>query len=296
MSGSAAKLVLDARATVGEGPVWDAGRGVLWWVDILAGLVHSFDPTSGSDQTIPVGPTVGSVAVCANGNLLVAAQCEVAILEPETRRWEPIAKFAADVPMRRSNDGKCDPVGRFWLGRMAVDATEGNGSLLRIEKDATTTTVISGLTIPNGLAWSLDRQRMYFVDSPQGMIMEYRYDAETGEIGSGCCLIRFPDKGALPDGMTIDAEGSLWVAMWGGSCVQRVSPDGRIADRIDLPVSQVSSCTFGGDDLTDLYITTAREDFKPADADREPTAGGLYLVRPGVRGTPAVPFSGCLTD
>lgn len=292
MRGVSTELVLDARATVGEGPVWDANRRVLWWVDILGGRVHAFDPTSGSDRTIPVGPTVGSLALCADGNLLVAAQREVAVLEPDTGRWAPIVEFETESPVRRSNDGKCDPAGRFWIGRMALDATAGAGSLLRIERHGTVTTVLAGLTIPNGLAWSLDAKRMYFIDSPQGMVMEYPYDVETGEIGPGHSLVRFADGGGSPDGMTIDTEGFLWVAKWGGSCVQRISPEGHLADRIDLPVSQVSSCAFGGDDLTDLYITTAREDFGPADIAREPTAGGLYRARPGARGLPPLPFDG----
>lgn len=287
-----AELVLDARAIVGEGPVWDAKRRVIWWVDIPRGLVHSFEPTSGADRTFPVGPSVGSVALCADGSLLVAALRELALLEPETGRWTPIVKFETEAPRRRSNDGKCDPRGRFWIGRMALDGAAGVGSLLRIEPDRTATTVLAGLSIPNGLAWSLDAQRMYFVDSTQGVVMEHPYDVETGEIGPGHSLIRFAEGEGAPDGMTIDAEGYLWVALWGGSRVQRISPEGRLADRIDLPVSQASSCTFGGDDLTDLYITTAREHFSPADITREPTAGGLYRARPGVRGLPPVTFAG----
>jgi sugar lactone lactonase YvrE len=287
-----AELVLDARASVGEGPVWDVTRRVLWWVDILGGMVHAFEPTSGLDRAMPIVPTVGSLALCADGNLLVAAQREIAILEPETGRWTPIVKFGTEWPERRSNDGKCDPAGCFWFGRMALDAAAGAGSLLRIDREGAATTVLAGLAIPNGLAWSLDARRMYFIDSSQGSVMEYPYEVDTGEIGPGHSLVRFADHDGAPDGMTIDTEGFLWVAVWGGSCVQRISPAGRLVDRIDLPVSQVSSCAFGGDELTDLYITTAREDFGPADIAREPTAGGLYRARPGVRGLPPVPFAG----
>jgi sugar lactone lactonase YvrE len=285
------ELVLDARAIVGESPVWDAVRGVLWWVDIPRGIVHSFNPKSGLDQTFPAGPTVGSVALCTDGNILVAAQSEVGILEPETRRWKPIINFADDASAHRSNDGKCDPAGRFWLGRMAIDAAPGRGSLSRIEQNCIITTMIEGLTIPNGMAWSLDFKRMYFVDSPQRAVVEYPYDVESGEIGSNRCLIQFADPTALP-GMTIDSEGAIWVAMWGGSCVLRISPAGQVIDRIDLPVSQVASCTFAGDDLFDLYITTAREDFSAADIKREPTSGGLFRLRTGVCGTLPALFSG----
>ena len=286
------ELVSDAHATVGEGPVWDAARGILWWVDIPAGLVHRFDPRRGADGTVAVGSAVGAVALRRDGTLLVALAERLAILDPDSGRLESLLSFASGDRSLRCNDGKCDPAGRFWVGRMAPDGALGEGALLRIDADLTPVMRLTGLSIPNGLGWSLDGRRMYFVDSAWCEVRSYPYDPETGVMGDGRTLVRLPNDGSVPDGLTVDAEGHLWVARWGAGCVVRIAPDGSIAGRVDLPASQVSSVTFGGDDLGDLYITTAHEDFSAADLAREPLAGGLFRCRPGVRGLPPIPFAG----
>jgi sugar lactone lactonase YvrE len=287
------ELVVDAGAEVGESPVWDPTRAVLWWVDIPAGLVHRFDPRTGADRTLAVGSAVGAVALRRDGTLLAALADGLAALDPDSGQAGILVRLApGGGPPLRCNDGKCDPAGRFWVGRMAYDAAGGAGSLLRVDARGSVLTRLEGLTIPNGLGWSADGRRMYFLDSAWCEVREYSYDPATGAMGDGRTLARFADDGSVPDGLTVDEEGYLWVARWGAGCVVRVAPDGSIAGQVDLPVSQVSSCTFGGDDLGDLYITTAREDFGPADLAREPHAGGLFRCRPGVHGLPAVPFEG----
>ena len=286
------ELVSDAHATVGEGPVWDAARGILWWVDIPAGLVHCFDPRRGADGTVAVGSAVGAVALRRDGTLFVALAERLAMLDPDSGQLESLLSFAAGDRSLRCNDGKCDPAGRFWVGRMAPDGALGEGALLRIDADLTLVARLTGLSIPNGLGWSFDGRRMYFVDSAWCEVRSYPYDPETGVMGDGRTLVRLPNDGSVPDGLTVDAEGHLWVARWGAGCVVRIAPDGSIAGRVDLPASQVSSVTFGGDDLGDLYITTAHEDFSAADLAREPLAGGLFRCRPGVRGLPPIPFAG----
>ena len=285
------ELVSDAHATVGEGPVWDAARGALWWVDIPAGLVHCFDPRRRADTTVAVGSAVGAVALGRDGTLLVALAERLAILDPESGRLESLLSFAPGDRSLRCNDGKCDPAGRLWVGRMAPDGALGEGTLLRIDTDLTLVARLTGLSIPNGLGWSLDGQRMYFADSAWGEVREYPYDQETGAMGDGRPLVQFPNDLSVPDGLTVDADGYLWVARWGAGCVVRVAPDGSVVGQVDLPVSQVSSCTFGGDDLGDLYITTAHEDFGASDLAREPLAGALFRCRPGVRGLPPIPFA-----
>jgi sugar lactone lactonase YvrE len=277
------ELVVDAHASVGEGPVWDAGRGVLWWVDITAGLVHRFDPHEGIDAAILVGASVGCVALRGDGSLLVALPDRLSVLDPERGTVEKLLDLP-DGQGIRSNDGKCDPAGRLWLGRMADNATAGRGSLLRVDPDLAVVPVTSGLTIPNGLGWSEDGRTMYFVDSPCCEVRRYEYDLATGRMGDGRRLIAFPDDGSVPDGLTLDAEGCIWVARWAAGCVVRVAPDGELLERIDFPVSQTTSCAFGGDDLGDLYVTSAHEDFGPGDFAREPLAGGLFRCRPGVGG------------
>jgi len=288
-----AELVLDARATLGESPVWDPDRRLLWWVDILGKVIHGFDPATGSDRAVAIGEAVGAVALRATGGLVFAAAGRIAALDPETGRIEDIVAFDPETPARRMNDAKCDPTGALWVGRMALDGAPGLGSLLRLDPDLRLTTVETGLAVPNGMAWSTDGRRMYFIDSMRRQVTVHAFDAATRTIKPGRPLLTLPDEAGLPDGMTIDADACLWVAMWDGGCVLRIAPDGRPIDRIDVPgVSQASSCTFGGDDLGDLYITTARETFTDDDAAREPTAGGLFRVRPGPRGVAADRFAG----
>lgn len=293
------ELVADAGATLGEGPAWDATRGVLWWVDITAGLVHRFDPQTGDDRTVAVGSPVGAVALRRDETLLAAVAERLAILDPATGEVATLLAFEAADPPLRCNDGKCDPAGRFWVGRMAFDAAPGAGVLLRVDHDLTVVAQMAGLAIPNGLGWSPDGRTMYFTDSTWGEVRAYPYDPATGTMGAGRTLVRFADDasvpdGSVPDGLTVDAEGCLWVALWGGSRVVRIAPDGSLVGRVDLPVSRMTSCAFGGDDLADLYITTARGDdpANAADPAREPLAGGLFRCRPGVRGLPPVPFAG----
>ena len=287
------ELAADARATLGEGPAWDAGRGVLWWVDITEGIVHRFDPRTGADGTFDVGSAVGAVALRGDGTLLAAVADGLANLDPGGARGpEVLLPLGATGDGLRCNDGKCDPAGRFWVGRMALDLAPGAGSLLRVDADLAVTTRLIGLTIPNGLGWSPDGRTMYFVDSTWGEVRAYDYDASTGSMGEGRPLIHLPHDGSVPDGLTVDAEGCLWVAIWGGGRVVRVGPDGTIVGQVALPVSRVTSCTFGGDDLADLYITTARGDADTADPAGEPLAGALFRCRPGVRGLPPVPFAG----
>lgn len=286
------ELVADRRAALGEGPLWDPAGGVLWWVDVFAGLVHRTDPRTGADRAFEVGSPVSAVTLRRDGSVLAAAATGLVAVDLEGGQPRTLLAFAHDDGDSRCNDGKCDPAGRFLVGRMAMDAAPGRGSLVCVSPDLRVTTRLTGLAIPNGLAWSPDGGVMYYVDSVWGEVRAYPYEVSTGELGGPRTLVRFPDDGSLPDGMTIDVEGHLWLARWGAGCVVRVSPDGAIVDRVDLPVSRVTSCTFGGDDLGDLYITTARGDTADGDEDREPSAGGLFRCRPGVPGTPPVLFAG----
>ncbi len=285
------ELVVPARAELGEGPTWDPGRSVLWWVDITAGLVHRHEPGGIPDAVTDVGSPVGAVLHRRGGGLVVALADRLAALDPDTGVLEPLLDLEPSAG-RRSNDAKVDPAGRLWLGRMAIDAAPGAGTLVRVEPDRSVTPMLDGLAIPNGLDWSPDGRTMYFVDSAWGEVRAYPFDPPTGSMGEGHPLVRLGGDGALPDGLTVDGEGFLWVAIWGGGCVVRVAPDGSVAGRVGLPASQVTSCAFGGPDLGDLYITTARERFTPEDDAREPLAGGLFRCRPGVTGRAPFTFAG----
>ncbi|HEX7496902.1 MAG TPA: SMP-30/gluconolactonase/LRE family protein [Candidatus Limnocylindrales bacterium] len=293
-----AELVLDAHAELAEGPLWDVERQVLWWVDITAGRVHRFDPATGADAVVEIGRPVGCVALCEDGGLVVAAPEALLALNPETGVLEPIARFAPGPVPLRCNDGTCDPQGRFWIDRLALDRAPGASSLVRLGAPGPVSewtgfeTVLRGLTIPNGLDWSADGKRMYFVDSPTRVVSVFDFDATSGAIANGRPFAHVDTSlglpaSAVPDGLTVDEEDCLWVAVWGGGCVLRFTADGSLLARIDIPVARVSSCAFGGTDLTELFITTAWEDATPDELAAQPSAGGIFRARPGVRGRPA---------
>jgi sugar lactone lactonase YvrE len=289
------ELVLDARATLAEGPLWDAARGVLWWVDILDGDVHAFDPVAGTDRAIAVGSEVGCVAPMADGRLVAGTTDRIVALDPDSGERETLVTFGPAAVRLRCNDGRCDPAGRFWVGRMAFDGAAGHAGLLRLDPDGRLSTVLTGLAIPNGLGWSSDGRTLAFIDSARREVSRYPYDPASGALGTGGTLLSFESLDlppeAVPDGMAVDVDDGLWVAVWGGGCVLHVSPDGAVLDRLLLPVSRPSSCAFGGPDLADLYVTTAREGLDPEREAREPQAGGLFRFRPGVRGRPADAFA-----
>jgi sugar lactone lactonase YvrE len=286
------ELVLDARAELGEGPVWDERLRRLVWVDIQRGRVHLYDPEAGRCRHLRAGQPVGAAAPSAHGGLVLALAGGFARLDVETGALAMIAEVEADRPENRMNDGACDAVGRFWAGTMALDTRPGAGSLYRLDPDGRVTRVLTDVTISNGLDWSLDGRTMYYVDSPTRRIDRFDYDPATGEIGNRRPFVSIPEEAGLPDGLTVDAEGGVWVALWGGAALHRYGPDGRLDRVVPLPVTQPTSCAFGGPDLADLYVTSARMELSPEQRRRQPQAGGLFRLRPGVAGRPAHAFEG----
>jgi sugar lactone lactonase YvrE len=284
------ELVLDARAELGEGPVWDTASGRIFWVDITRGLVHRFDPATSSDEAIDVGRPVGAAVPTASGSLALAIEDGFAIMDPGTGRVDTVAAVAPAGTMM--NDGTCDPGGRFWAGTKDAQGERPIGSLYRMDPDRTVVEVLTGIAISNGLAWSPDARTMYYIDSPTYGVDAFDFDPETADVSNRRRVVDLPRGYGLPDGMTIDEEGFLWVAFWSGSAVRRFAPDGRVVAQVRFPASQVTSCAFGGDDLSDLYVTSARIGLSPAQLEREPHAGGLFRLQPGVRGLPQQPFAG----
>ena len=277
-------LLVDAHAVVGEGPFWHQEEAVLYWVDITGKLVHRYDPASGQDTTIDVGQAVGAARPRRSGGLVLALQDGFAALDTATGRVEWLAEVEKDDPTNRMNDGACDSAGRFWAGTMSFTERQGAGSLYRLDVDHRVTLMLGDLTISNGIGWSPDDRIMYYIDSTTGRLDAFDFDAARGTIGNRRMLAEMDLPGAVPDGLTVDAEGYIWVALWGGWCVRRYAPDGRLDRPIELPVSQVSACAFGGADLADLYITSASANLSDEQRAREPHAGALFRCRPGVRG------------
>ena len=279
------------RAELGESPCWDARAGLLCWVDIPAGTIHRYDPADGSRDSIAVGQPVGAVAPRAAGGLVTAVRDGFALCDPASRTFELVARVEADRPGNRMNDGKCDPAGRFFAGTKAEDDTPGAGALYRLDPDLAVTRVVGDVTISNGLDWSADGRLFYFIDSPTRRIDVFDRDPGTGEIAGRRSFVELPVGAGWPDGLTVDAEGCVWVALWGGGAVRRYRPDGRLVHILRLPASRVTSCVFGGLDLDVLYVTTAAAE--PGSAlPAEPDAGSLFACRVGVVGRQAHAFAG----
>jgi sugar lactone lactonase YvrE len=289
---SDAELVLDYQAELGEGPVWDAGASCLWFVDILRGRIHRFDPATRALETFEVGSMVGAVVPAEGGDLVLAVHDGFARFDLATRRLTMIAEVEADRPDQRMNDGKCDAAGRFWAGTMALDERAGAGALYRLDPGGEVHTMLHHVSISNGLDWSNDGRLMYFVDSPTQSIDVFDFDLAAGTIANRRSLLRVGPVHGMPDGLTLDADGYIWVSLWGGGGVRRYAPDGSLDAIIRLPTTYPTSCAFGGPDLRDLYITTAAIRLSESERGNQPQAGGLFRCRPAVGGRPSHRFKG----
>ena len=279
-----AELVLDARAELAEGPSWLAERGLLAWVDITAGLVHLFDPATGADRALEVGQPVGAAVPTDDGRLALAVRDGFALLDLDREEVGLIVEVERELTGNRMNDGKSDPAGRFWAGTMAVDMRAGAGALYRLDAERKVELMVPGVSISNGLGWSPDGRLMYYIDSPQGRVDVFDFDATSGAIANRRPFAQA--QGGDPDGMAVDARGGLWVAIWGAGKVLHFLPDATLSDEIELPALQVTSCCFGGPELQDLYITSAWQGMTAEQRAREPLAGGIFRSRPGVQGQP----------
>lgn len=290
-----AELVLKAEAIIGEGSLWDAEGQRLLWVDIASGEIHSFDPASGGDRLIfKTDQHIGTVVQRERGGLVAAMRRGLYFIDEKTGACEFICNPEEDKPHNRFNDGKCDPAGRFWAGTMDMETHGiGAGSLYRLGTDLKCTRMEGGVTISNGIVWSPDEKTMYYTDTPTGVVWAYDYDVESGDISSRRTAVTLQKGEGGPDGITIDADGMLWVAQWGGWQVGRYDPrSGKKIGRVDVPAAQVASCALGGANLDELYITTARENLTQAQLEGQILAGSVFVANAGVRGLRANRFKG----
>jgi sugar lactone lactonase YvrE len=286
---SPVRNVLQARARLGEGPLWDEETQSLFWVDIFNHRVNRFDPAAGRHREYEVGDVVAAMALGPSHTLVLALRHDLALLDLLTGELEHLAEVERERPGVRLNDGKCDAQGRFWIGSMSEE--EGDGSLHRFDPDGTIRRMETGLTISNGLGWSPDDRTFYLTDSPRRRIYAYDFDLDGGGISNRRVWAEL-DGERVPDGLSVDEEGCVWSAQWGGGCVIRFSPDGREVDRVDLPVPRPTSCTFGGRDRRDLYVTSASIGMTEEEVDESPASGDLFCVRTEVAGLPAHRFGG----
>lgn len=284
----AVDVALELDMTLGEGAFWDTARGSLVWVDILNGHIHEL--AGSAHRVYDVDTHVGVAAARAGGGWVLAVREGFAAFDPETQRTEILHRI--EVPGTRMNDGNVDRHGRFYAGSMLYTEEADGGRLYRLDADLSVHVVLEPVSVSNGIDWSMDGKSVYYVDSPTLTIARFEFDDGTGTWSNGATFARLEAGEGFPDGLTVDADGCVWLAVWDGAQVRRYTPDGRIDRIVQVPAPRVTSCGFGGSDLATLYITTARVGLSPSQLDEYPLSGSLFALHPGVTARARYAFAG----
>jgi sugar lactone lactonase YvrE len=267
------EIAVRANAKLAEGPRWDAVARRLLWVDIEGCELHVLE--RGEDRAFGVEAMVGAAAPTAEGGVLLALADRLALLDPADESVRTLVRLPHG-PAMRSNDGACDAAGRLWIGTMALDAMRGAGALYRY--DGELRRMLGGVTLSNGIGWTPDDTRMYYIDSPLQRVDVLDFELASGSLDDRRPFVSIDERDGIPDGLAVDDEGGVWVALYGGSCIRRYNEKGRLDAVLQVPAENVTSCCFGGDDGRSLFVTTAAPD------------GNVYVTRPGVSGPPAHAF------
>jgi sugar lactone lactonase YvrE len=270
----------------GEGPFWDAANDRLLLVDMLAGAIVEV-AADGGTRRHELGGVAAAIRARSGGGYLLAIENRFALLDSDLTQQQLLPPVFTD-PRIRMNDGGCDPQGRCYIGTMAYDETPAAGTLYRLDPDRSVHVTLRGVTISNGLQWNRAGDTVFYDDTPTGRVDSFDFDAASGDFTHRRTFTEI-SGGGNPDGMAIDEEDGIWVALWGGSAVHRYDKTGQLDLVIDLPVSNVTACTFGGPDLRTLYITTSRQGLDPQD---QPDAGAVFRYDAGVRGAAQHAFAG----
>jgi xylono-1,5-lactonase len=284
------QCIADVQAVLGEGPVWVAREAALYWLDIKGLKIFRL----GDDGTRSEWPThlrIGSLAPRRSGGFIAGTEDGIAIVDPVADRFEIVANPESDLPDNRFNDGKVDRRGRFWAGTMDDAEKAASGTLYCVDPDLTWSAIDSSYKVTNGPAFSPSGDTMYHNDSARQVTYAFDMDS-AGNAANRRTFLQFGAGDGYPDGMTVDSEGYLWIAFWGGWCLRRYSPDGEWVETIKMPVQRPTSCAFGGRDLDRLYVTSASIGLDDDALKMQPNAGGLFMFTPGVRGLADVPFDG----
>lgn len=284
-----AELILNAKATLGEGPAWDSKTQTLYWVDILEKRIYA-----GTQILAQLDDVIGCLAPRKNGHLILSlseaeGRLGFADLEPDTAQLTVLTTLD-EIQTNRVNDGKCDPAGRFLAGTMDMNEKDPNGALYSFDGKQVTR-LLDGITISNGLAWSVDHKIFYYIDTPTRAVKAFDYDLATGQIENPRVAVYIPESLGWPDGMTSDTDDNLWIAIWGGAQMTKWNPrTGKLLEQIPVPALHTSSCVFGGKDMNELYVTSARVGMSEADLKKYPLSGGLFKVITNVGGMPTFEF------
>jgi sugar lactone lactonase YvrE len=279
------ELHYNAKATLGEGPAWDAKTQTLYWVDVLEKRIYA-----GSKLFLQLDDFVSCLAPRKDGGLVIAQRFGFWTFDPETNKLFTLASPKGEPSNNRFNDGKCDARGRFVAGTMDHNEQETSGSLYSLSPEGRLKKLLKDVRISNGLAWSPDCKTLYYIDTPTREVKAFDYDIETGQIANPRVIIHFEDTFGWPDGMTTDSSGNLWIAMWGGARITQWKPKGMLLEQFGIPALNPTSCVFGGPDMNELFITTARVGMDTAGLKKYPQAGGVFRMETNVTGMPTFEF------
>ena len=291
---STVEHILATQNIVGEGPVWNVQEQALYWVDIQGHTIHRLQAETGEYRVFDVGVAVGVLAFRQSGGLVLATKNGFALWDTHTQVLDVIAHPEAGQAHKRFNDGAVDCRGRFWAATMSEEEEKQKpeGVLYRLDLDHSIHIMDTGFIIPNGIGWSPDNTRMYLTDSTRHVIYVYDFDAQTGTLSSRRTFVDTSNEQGVPDGLTVDSEGYIWSARWGGAKVVRYDPYGKVERVIDVPVPQPSSCVFGGKNLDELYITSASKGLSDEQRIAYPLSGDLFRLKTDIQGLEKFLFRG----
>ncbi len=291
---STVEHILATQNIVGEGPVWNVQEQALYWVDIQGHTIHQLQPETGEHRVFAVGVAVGVLAFRLTGGLVLATKNGFALWDTHAQVLDVIANPEAGQAHKRFNDGAVDCRGRFWAATMSEEEEKQKpeGILYRLDPDHSVHVMDTNFIIPNGMGWSPDNTRMYLTDSTKHSIYMYDFDSQTGTISSRRTFVDTFNEQGVPDGLTVDSEGCVWSARWGGAKIVRYDPHGKVERVIDVPVPQPSSCVFGGKNLDELYITSASKGLSDEQRKAYPLSGDLFRLKTDIRGLEKFLFAG----
>ncbi len=285
-----AELLFEIKAQLGEGAFWDSEREELLWIDIESKNLYIYNPKNKKNDTFEMPSRIGTVVPHSSGQIAVALEDGIHFLDRTTKKLNEFSIINKNSALR-FNDGKCDPSGRLWVGTMDLECKKPIGSLYMILPDGTFEEKLDGVTISNGIIWNKQKTKMFYIDTKTQAVRVFDYDNTNGKISNGKILAKIEEETGSPDGMCIDENDNLWVALWNGNaviCIDHIT--GKIINTIKVPAHNVTSCAFGGTDRDVLYITTASVDMTTEEKEKSPLAGSLFWVKPGVRGPVSVHF------
>lgn len=290
-------IVVDAKARIGEAPIWSEFDNKLYWVDIENRMLFRFDPASDNNEAFDLGTKVTTVVPVNQDKVLLGVIQGIALYDLKYQKLTILHELDSDRKNNRCNDGKCDPAGRFWVGTQDNDLLDDAGSLYCLDLDGKVRKMLDNLKNPNGIVWSLDNSTMFFIDTYTMKVDAFDYNYSTGKISNRRTAVNIPVEYGVPDGMTMDQKGNIWIAHFFGACITNWNPyTGEFLRKIDVPAKNVTACWFGNSDMKTLFITTARDHTNEDDLEKYPYAGGLFAIKLGVSGYAGYPFKGKLVS